>query len=184
MVSKQCREAPRPGVIDKAAFLGRGSEMCCVVPVSAGALLKGSSFLLLLLSRILSRFSSQIAVVLAGPVRSVVRRCHGALADLRPRYPGDRSVGPWHPPRGASVAARLMTALLARHTLHRHTGLRMFQAVIVFRAATAVFALLHWVWLSVLALALLARRNRQRGDPFHAGCNYPRRMKCTDASAS
>jgi hypothetical protein len=48
-----------------------------------------------------------------------------------------------------------MTALLARHTLHRHTGLRMFQAVIVFGAATAVFALSHWMWLSVLALALL-----------------------------
>jgi hypothetical protein len=56
--------------------------------------------------------------------------------------------------RGASVGALLVTALLARHTLHRHTGLRMFQAVIV-GAATAVFALSHWMWLSVLALALL-----------------------------
>jgi hypothetical protein len=48
-----------------------------------------------------------------------------------------------------------MTALLARHTLRRHTGLRMFQAVIVFGTVTAVFALSHWMWLSVLALALL-----------------------------
>ena len=34
-------------------------------------------------------------------------------------------------------------------------GLRMFQAVIVFGAATVVFALSHWMWLSVLALATL-----------------------------
>jgi hypothetical protein len=31
----------------------------------------------------------------------------------------------------------------------------MIQAVIAFGAATAVFALSHWMWLSVLALALL-----------------------------
>ena len=54
---KAMPRGPAPGVIDKAAFLGQGSEMSCVVPVSAGALLKGSSFLLLLLSRILSRFA-------------------------------------------------------------------------------------------------------------------------------
>ena len=39
-----------------------------------------------------------------------------------------------------AVGALSMTALLARHTIHRHTGLRMFQAVIVFGAATVVFA--------------------------------------------
>src|ERR1700678_3795092 len=31
----------------------------------------------------------------------------------------------------------------------------MFQAVIVFGAATVVFAVSHWMWLSVLALAIL-----------------------------
>ena len=54
-----------------------------------------------------------------------------------------------------AVGALLMTAFLARHTIHRRVGMRMFQAVIVFGAATVVFALSHWMWLSVLALAVL-----------------------------
>ena len=48
-----------------------------------------------------------------------------------------------------------MTMVLARHTIHRHVGLRMFQAVIIFGVATIVFAISHWMWLSVLALAVL-----------------------------
>ncbi len=54
-----------------------------------------------------------------------------------------------------AVGALLMTAYLARHTINHHVGLRMFQAVIVFGAATVIFALSQWMWLSVLALALL-----------------------------
>ena len=54
-----------------------------------------------------------------------------------------------------AVGALLMTIVLARHTINRHVGLRMFQAVIVFGAATVVFALSQWMWLSVLALAVL-----------------------------
>ncbi|HMM93325.1 MFS transporter [Bradyrhizobium sp.] len=54
-----------------------------------------------------------------------------------------------------AVGALLMTIVLARHTINRHVGLRMFQAVIVFGAATVIFALSQWMWLSVLALALL-----------------------------
>jgi MFS family permease len=54
-----------------------------------------------------------------------------------------------------AVGALLMTAFLARHTINRRVGLRMFQAVIVFGAATVVFALSHWMWLSVLSLAIL-----------------------------
>ena len=54
-----------------------------------------------------------------------------------------------------AVGALLMTALLARHTIRRHVGLRMFQAVIVFGVATVLFALSQWMWLSVLALAVL-----------------------------
>jgi MFS family permease len=54
-----------------------------------------------------------------------------------------------------AVGALLMTAFLARHTINRRVGLRMFQAVIVFGVATVVFALSHWMWLSVLALAIL-----------------------------
>jgi len=54
-----------------------------------------------------------------------------------------------------AVGALLMTIVLARHSINRHVGLRMFQAVIVFGAATVVFALSQWMWLSVLALAML-----------------------------
>ena len=54
-----------------------------------------------------------------------------------------------------AVGALLMTAYLARHTIKRRVGMRMFQAVIVFGVATVVFALSHWMWLSVLALAIL-----------------------------
>jgi len=54
-----------------------------------------------------------------------------------------------------AVGALLMTAFLARHTINHRVGLRMFQAVIVFGAATVVFALSHWMWLSVLSLAVL-----------------------------
>jgi MFS family permease len=54
-----------------------------------------------------------------------------------------------------AVGALLMTAVLARHAISRRVGLRMFQAVIVFGAATVVFAVSHWMWLSVLALAIL-----------------------------
>ena len=54
-----------------------------------------------------------------------------------------------------AMGALLMTVLLARHPIGRRVGLRMFQAVIVFGAATIVFALSHWMWLSVLALATL-----------------------------
>jgi MFS family permease len=54
-----------------------------------------------------------------------------------------------------AVGALLMTAMLARHAISRRVGLRMFQAVIIFGVATVVFALSHWMWLSVLALAIL-----------------------------
>jgi MFS family permease len=54
-----------------------------------------------------------------------------------------------------AVGALLMTTLLARHTIDRRVGMRMFQAVMIFGAATVVFALSHWIWLSLLALAVL-----------------------------
>jgi MFS family permease len=54
-----------------------------------------------------------------------------------------------------AVGALFMTMVLARHTISRHVGLRMFQAVIVFGVATIVFAVSSWTWLSVLALAIL-----------------------------
>ena len=54
-----------------------------------------------------------------------------------------------------AVGALLMTAVLARYTIDRRVGMRMFQAVIVFGVATAMSAVSHWMWLSLLALAVL-----------------------------
>lgn len=54
-----------------------------------------------------------------------------------------------------AVGALFMTIVLARHAINRRVGMRMFQAVIVFGIATVVFALSHWMWLSVLSLAIL-----------------------------
>jgi MFS family permease len=54
-----------------------------------------------------------------------------------------------------AVGALMMTAVLARRTISRRVGLLMFQAVIIFGAATVLFALSHWMWLSVAALAIL-----------------------------
>jgi MFS family permease len=54
-----------------------------------------------------------------------------------------------------AVGALLTTIVLARHSISRRVGMRMFQAVIIFGAATVAFALSHWMWLSVLALAIL-----------------------------
>jgi MFS family permease len=54
-----------------------------------------------------------------------------------------------------AVGALLMTMVLAKHAITRRVGMRMFQAVIVFGIATVVFAVSHWMWLSLLALAVL-----------------------------
>jgi predicted MFS family arabinose efflux permease len=48
-----------------------------------------------------------------------------------------------------------MTAVLARHAIQRRVGIRMFQAVIVFGVATAIFAVSPWMWLSVPALVIM-----------------------------
>jgi MFS family permease len=54
-----------------------------------------------------------------------------------------------------AVGALLMTMVLARHAIHHRVGMRMFQAVIVFGVATVVFAVSQWMWLSVVALAIM-----------------------------
>jgi MFS family permease len=54
-----------------------------------------------------------------------------------------------------AVGALLMTAVLARHAIHRRVGMRMFQAVIVFGLATIVFAVSRSMTLSVVALAIM-----------------------------
>jgi MFS family permease len=83
----------------------------------------------------------------------------GGVTALLPIYARDiLSVGPLGLGilRAApAVGALLMTVVLARRSINRRVGLRMFQAVIVFGAATVVFALSHWMWLSLLALAIL-----------------------------
>jgi MFS family permease len=54
-----------------------------------------------------------------------------------------------------AIGALLTTVVLARHTIERRVGMRMFMAVIIFGIATVVFALSSWMWLSLIALAVL-----------------------------
>jgi MFS family permease len=54
-----------------------------------------------------------------------------------------------------AIGALFMTIVLARHPIDRHVGMRMFQSVIIFGAATVAFALSQWMWLSVISLAIL-----------------------------
>jgi MFS family permease len=83
----------------------------------------------------------------------------GGATALLPIYARDiLHTGPWGLGvlRGApAFGALLMAVWLANRTIERGVGMRMFQAVIIFGVATAVFALSHWLWLSVLALAIL-----------------------------
>ncbi len=83
----------------------------------------------------------------------------GGASALLPIYARDiLQTGPWGLGmlRGAqAVGALLMTFVLARHAIAKHVGMRMFQAVIIFGCATVVFALSKFVWLSVLALAVM-----------------------------
>lgn len=83
----------------------------------------------------------------------------GGATALLPIYARDiLHTGPWGLGvlRGApAVGALLMTLVLARYTIKRRVGMRMFQAVIAFGLATIVFALSHWLWLSLLALAAM-----------------------------
>ena len=81
----------------------------------------------------------------------------GAVA-LLPVYARDiLHTGPWGLGmlRGApAVGALAMSVLLARHSVGRHAGWKMFGAVMVFGVATVVFGLSRWLPLSVAALAI------------------------------
>jgi hypothetical protein len=83
----------------------------------------------------------------------------GGATALLPIYARDiLHTGPWGLGvlRSApALGALLMTAVLARHTLNRRVGMRMFQAVIVFGLATVLFAISHLLWLSLLALFIM-----------------------------
>jgi MFS family permease len=83
----------------------------------------------------------------------------GGATALLPIYARDiLHTGPWGLGvlrAGPAVGALLMTAVLARYAIRRRVGMRMFQAVIVFGAATVVFALSHWLWLTLPALAVM-----------------------------
>jgi MFS family permease len=83
----------------------------------------------------------------------------GGATALLPIYARDiLHTGPWGLGvlrRAPAVGALLMGAWLARYTIQRRVGMRMFQAVIAFGLATIVFAVSHRLWLSVVALAIL-----------------------------
>jgi MFS family permease len=83
----------------------------------------------------------------------------GGATALLPIYARDiLNTGPWGLGvlRGApALGALLMTVVLTRYVMRSRTGIRMFQAVIVFGLSTIVFALSHTFWLSLLALAIM-----------------------------
>jgi MFS family permease len=83
----------------------------------------------------------------------------GGATALLPIYARDiLHTGPWGLGilRGApAVGALLMTVLLARRSLTRRVGMRMFQAVIVFGVATIVFGLSRWFLVSLVALFVM-----------------------------
>jgi len=82
----------------------------------------------------------------------------GGATALLPIYARDiLHTGPWGLGvlRAApAIGALMMTAYLAHHPITHRVGMRMFQAVIVFGAATVVFALSHSVLLSLVALGI------------------------------
>ena len=83
----------------------------------------------------------------------------GGATALLPIYASDiLHTGPWGLGllRAApAVGSLLMTLALARRSITRRVGVRMFQAVIVFGIATCVFALSRDIWLSMLALLVM-----------------------------
>jgi hypothetical protein len=97
---------------------------------------------------ILGTISLDLFAVLFGGVTALLPIYAGDILEAGPFGLGILRAAP-------AVGALLMTIVLARHSINRHVGLRMFQAVIVFGIATVVFALSQWMWLSVLALAVL-----------------------------
>jgi MFS family permease len=54
-----------------------------------------------------------------------------------------------------AIGALLMSFWLARHLIQRRVGIIMFASVAGFGVATLVFAFSQWLWLSLVALALL-----------------------------
>ena len=83
----------------------------------------------------------------------------GGATALMPIFARDvLHTGPWGlgALRGApAIGALAMTVLLARTSINRRVGMRMFQAVIVFGIGTVVFALSRSMALSLVALAVM-----------------------------
>jgi MFS family permease len=83
----------------------------------------------------------------------------GGATALLPIYARDiLHTGPWGLGvlRAApALGALAMTAALARHSIQRRVGMRMFQAVIVFGLATMAFAVSRWLPFTLLALAAM-----------------------------
>jgi MFS family permease len=97
---------------------------------------------------ILGTISLDLFAVLFGGVTALLPIYARDILDAGPSGLGILRAAP-------AIGALFMTAVLARHAIDRRVGMRMFQSVIVFGVATVVFALSHWMWLSILALAVL-----------------------------
>ena len=98
----------------------------------------------------------------------------GGVVALLPIYARDiLHTGPWGLGvlRSApALGALLTTVVLARQPIARRVGVRMFQAVIIYGAATVAFSLSHWMSAVGCGAGGPGRgRHRQRGDPVFAG---------------
>jgi MFS family permease len=83
----------------------------------------------------------------------------GGATALLPIYARDiLQTGPWGlgiMRSTPAVGALIMTVALTRWSINRRVGMRMFQAVIVFGLATALFAVSTVLWLSIIALLIM-----------------------------
>ena len=96
---------------------------------------------------LLGAFSLDLFVVLLGGASALMPIFAQEILHTGPRGLGLLRAAP-------AVGAMATSLFLTRFPLHRHAGRRLFIAVAIFGAATVVFGLSHWLWLSLAALAV------------------------------
>ena len=92
--------------------------------------------------------SLDLAAVILGGARALFPAFARDVLNVGPQGFGLLQAGP-------AIGATLVGLYLAAHPIRRHAGAIMFAGVAVFGAMTVVFGLSHWLWVSVVALAVL-----------------------------
>ena len=99
-------------------------------------------------SRLLGVITLDLLVVLFGGATALLPIYARDILDAGPETLGLLRSAP-------AIGALATTVLLSRFPIERHVGAVMFGVVALFGAATIVFALSTWLWLSMTALAIL-----------------------------